>query len=49
MEQPLVSILIPTKDCLPMLLRCIEDHLAGRSHPLDAVWAEDALGAGGAA
>ncbi|WP_426203852.1 glycosyltransferase [Pseudomonas sp. TWP3-1] len=23
-EQPLVSILIPTKDCLPMLLRCIE-------------------------
>jgi GT2 family glycosyltransferase len=22
--QPLVSILIPTKDCLPMLLRCIE-------------------------
>lgn len=33
----------------PMLLRCIEDHLAGRSHPLDAVWAEDALGAGGAA
>ena len=33
----------------PMLLRCIEDHLAGRSHPLDAVWAEDALGTGGAA
>ncbi|MFM2348753.1 MAG: hypothetical protein RL654_3506 [Pseudomonadota bacterium] len=33
----------------PMLLRCVEDHLAGRSHPLDAIWAEDALGAGGAA
>lgn len=27
----------------PLLLRCIEDHLAGRRHPLDAVFADSSL------
>jgi phosphatase NudJ len=27
----------------PLLLRCIEDHLAGRRHPLDAVFADTSL------
>jgi len=27
----------------PLLWRCIEDHLAGRRHPLDAVWADPSL------
>lgn len=31
-EQPLVSILIPTKDCLPMLLRCIESLMEKTSY-----------------
>ena len=28
----------------PMLLRCMEDHLAGRRQPLDTVWREDQIG-----
>ena len=28
----------------PMLLRCMEDYLAGRGQPLDAVWCEDHIG-----
>ena len=28
----------------PMLLRCMEDHLAGRRQPLDTVWCEDQIG-----
>jgi phosphatase NudJ len=27
----------------PLLLRCVEDHLAGRRHPLDAVFADASL------
>ncbi|VVN98229.1 hypothetical protein PS718_02446 [Pseudomonas fluorescens] len=32
-EQPLVSILIPTKDCLSMLLRCIESIMEKTLYP----------------
>jgi 8-oxo-dGTP pyrophosphatase MutT (NUDIX family) len=28
----------------PMVLRCMEDHLAGRRQPLDTVWCEDQIG-----
>jgi phosphatase NudJ len=28
----------------PMLLRCVEDHLAGCRQPLDTVWCEDQIG-----
>jgi len=28
----------------PMLLRCMEDHLAGHRQPLDTVWCEDQIG-----
>jgi hypothetical protein len=27
----------------PLVLRCLEDHLAGRRLPLDAVWADPTL------